>query len=614
MSIIPTLSLIASQAPAPMPSEQVLQANTAAIVVVIVIFVVMVLLVISGRKKKQPEPAEAAEAPRVESAAAPQLKLPASKESFEPLPTAAEPHKAESRAGEAKKAEAKAAEPEPEEEDEGEVEAAWELAEDEAAAEALAKAEEAVKKAEAKKQEAEERAREKAREAEDKRKEAAEKTREAEAKRKAAEEALARAADEESRKKAEQSAAEAKAAAEQQKKVEQEARAEAARAAEARDKAIKEAAEKAKAEAKAAAEAEARAKAEAKRKEAEAKAKAEAEARAKAEAEEAKKREAEAKAKKKEKPVEDEGPAKTLKDGLGKTRKEGFIAKLSGLFAGKQIDQDLLDEVEEALFTADIGVRTADRLLSAVREALSKKELKDESKVWEVLRGEAFKILEGAQSGGKVSPPKPGEPFVTMVLGVNGTGKTTSIGKMAHKLLAEGKSVTLVAGDTFRAAATEQLEHWARRVGAPCIKGKEGADPASVVFDGVKKALEDKAEFVLVDTAGRLHNNVNLMEELKKVRRVMGRAIEGAPHEVLMVLDATTGQNGIAQAKQFKDATDVTGIILTKLDGTAKGGVVLGVCDELKIPIRFIGIGERVADLRVFDPKEFVDELFAPPA
>ena len=312
--------------------------------------------------------------------------------------------------------------------------------------------------------------------------------------------------------------------------------------------------------------------------------------------------------------VEAEPPAKTMRDGLGRTRKEGFIARLAGLFAGKVIDQDILEEVEEVLFTSDIGVKTSERLLNAVRDALSKKELKDESKVWEVLRNEATKILEGATAGAKPGVPKPGEPLVTMVLGVNGNGKTTSIGKLAHKLVQDGKSVTLIAGDTFRAAATEQLEHWGRRVGAPVVGGKEGADPSSVVFDGVKKALEDKAEFVLVDTAGRLHTNVNLMEELKKVRRVMGKAIDGAPHEVLMVLDATTGQNATSQAKMFKDATEVTGIVLTKLDGTAKGGVVLGICDELKIPIRWVGVGERVADLRAFDAREFVDELFQPPS
>ena len=564
----------------------VLAANTTAIVLVSVVVLLILFLVIAARRKAAPkvevEPTKELGAP------ARPKQMPASKEVFDdaPLPP-------------------KKPEPPPTEGDaEGLVDSAWELGDDDGAPSLLA--EKARSEAEAKA-----RAEDKTREAEAKKREAEDRAREAEAKQRAATEAAAKAdaeQDETKKREAGKAAAEAeaqaRAAAEQQRKAEQEARAEAARAAEARDKAAKEAAERAKAEAKAAAEAEAKAKAEARRKEQEAKAKVEAEAKAKAEQEEAKNRPK----------AEDEGPAKTLKDGLGRTRKEGFIAKLSSLFAGKQIDQDLLDEVEEALFTADIGVRTADRLLKAVREALSKKELKDANKVWELLRAEAQKILEEATKGAKVGVPKPGEPFVTMVLGVNGTGKTTSIGKMAHKLMAEGRSVTLVAGDTFRAAATEQLEHWARRVGAPCIKGKEGADPASVVFDGVKQAVDAKAEFVLVDTAGRLHNNTNLMEELKKVRRVMGRAIESAPHEVLMVLDATTGQNGITQAKLFKDATDVTGIILTKLDGTAKGGVVLGVCDELKIPIKWIGVGERVADLRAFDPKEFVDELFSPPS
>ncbi|TNF27153.1 MAG: signal recognition particle-docking protein FtsY, partial [Deltaproteobacteria bacterium] len=348
------------------------------------------------------------------------------------------------------------------------------------------------------------------------------------------------------------------------------------------------------------AEAEAKAKAEADKKKAEAEAKAKAEAEAKAKAEAAAQAEAE------------ETPH-TMRDGLGRTRKEGFIARLGGLFSGKAIDQDLIDEIEEVLFTADIGVRTADRLLGSVRESLSKKQLKDEAKVWSVLHDEASRILADAAANTKASDPKPGEPYVTMVLGVNGSGKTTSIGKLAHQLVGQGKKVTLIAGDTFRAAAAEQLEHWGRRVQAKVYRGKEGADPASVVFDGVRGALDEQADHVLVDTAGRLHTQVNLMEELKKVRRVMGNAIPGAPHRVLMVLDATTGQNAINQAKLFKDATDVTGIVLTKLDGTAKGGVVLGVCDELGIPIDFIGIGERVADLRTFDAGEFVDELFRPP-
>lgn len=313
-------------------------------------------------------------------------------------------------------------------------------------------------------------------------------------------------------------------------------------------------------------------------------------------------------------PTKEEEPApRTMKDGLGRTRKEGFIAKLGSLFKGRQVDASLLDEAEEALFTADIGARTAERLLGAVREALGKKELQDEQKVWEVLRAEGQRILDGGGQNVKAPEPAPGDPRVVMVLGVNGTGKTTSIGKLAHRFLGEGKKVLLVAGDTFRAAATEQLDHWARRVGAPIIKGKEGQDPASVVFDGVKAGVEQKVDIVLVDTAGRLHNNTNLMEELKKVRRVMSKAIPTAPHEVLLVLDATTGQNAVTQARLFKDATDVNGIILTKLDGTAKGGVVLGVCDELKIPIRWVGVGERVADLRAFDAREFVDELFQPP-
>ena len=310
---------------------------------------------------------------------------------------------------------------------------------------------------------------------------------------------------------------------------------------------------------------------------------------------------------------EDEGAPKSLRDGLGRTRKEGFIARLGGLFAGKAIDQDLIDAIEEVLFTADIGVRTADRLLDSVRESLSKKELKNEAKVWSVLHDEASRILADAAANASASTPKPGEPYVTMVLGVNGSGKTTSIGKLAHQLVGQGNKVTLIAGDTFRAAAAEQLEHWGRRVNAEVFRGKEGADPASVVFDGVRGSVERGADHVLVDTAGRLHTQVNLMEELKKVRRVMGNAIPGAPHRVLMVLDATTGQNAINQAKLFKEATDVTGIILTKLDGTAKGGVVLGVCAELGIPIDYIGIGERVADLRGFDSSEFVDELFRPP-
>ena len=313
----------------------------------------------------------------------------------------------------------------------------------------------------------------------------------------------------------------------------------------------------------------------------------------------------------KEVEAEVETPA-TMRDGLGRTRKEGFIAKLGNLFKrGKPIDEDLMEEVEEVLFTADIGARTADRLMSGVRTALSSKDMKDIDKVWTSLREEALAILSGPQPAPKIAESG---PTVVMVLGVNGTGKTTTIGKLSNRLNSEGKKVILVAGDTFRAAAAEQLEHWGRRVGVEVYRGKDNQDPASVVYDGVRHGLEQKCDYILVDTAGRLHNNTNLMEELKKVRRVMGRAIDGAPHEVLLVLDATTGQNAVVQARQFKEATEVTGIVLTKLDGTAKGGVVLGVADELKIPVRWIGIGERVADIRQFDAKEFVDELFQPPS
>ncbi len=591
------------------PDLPILGANTTAILIAVGLVLFILLLLFTGKKKGGAAAIEVDERKKLDAEPEARPKsMPASKEVFAPLPPS-EPVKAT-------KAAAKVVAPEPEEGEQGEDgedelaegEIPWELLEDGDPRKVAGKkpaAQKAEKKVEQKKVE------------QKKAEPAVVEAPRPELKKDAEKVAEVKPLDGETeeQKKARLDAEKAR------KKAEEERHAEAARQAEARDKALKLEAERVKAEAKAAAEAEAREKAEARKREAAAKA----EQDQKKKAEDDKKKADELKAKpskdskdKDKKPeaglnkLEIEEPAKTLRDGLGRTRKEGFIARLGSLFAGKQIDQDLMDEVEEALFTADIGIRTADRLLQAVKDALSKKELKDASKVWDVLRAEAQKILEGA-AGKPIVQPKPGEPMVTMVLGVNGTGKTTSIGKLAHKLIADGRRVTLVAGDTFRAAAAEQLEHWARRVGAPCIKGKEGADPASVVFDGVKQAVEEHAEFVLVDTAGRLHNNVNLMEELKKVRRVMGRAIESAPHEVLMVLDATTGQNGITQAKLFKEATDVTGIILTKLDGTAKGGVVLGVCDELKIPIRWIGVGERVSDLRAFDPKEFVDELFAPP-
>ncbi len=301
---------------------------------------------------------------------------------------------------------------------------------------------------------------------------------------------------------------------------------------------------------------------------------------------------------------------KTLAAGLEKTR-GGFMARLSALLSGPQVDEKLLAELEEVLFTADIGVKTATALLAQAREKVRKKEASDPARLRAALRDEVERIVtlpSGAGPDG-LTPPA-ARPHVIMVVGVNGSGKTTTIGKLAAKLQAAGRSVLLGAGDTFRAAAGEQLEIWAERVGAPCVRGKDGADPASVCFEAVKEGVGRGAEVVICDTAGRLHTKAPLMEELKKVKRVIGKAAEGAPHEVLLVLDSTNGQNAIAQARQFHEALGVTGLVLTKLDGTAKGGVVIGICDELKLPVRFVGVGEKVADLRSFDPREFVEALF----
>ena len=318
-------------------------------------------------------------------------------------------------------------------------------------------------------------------------------------------------------------------------------------------------------------------------------------------------------------PEEDKGPdlllppGKSVGEGLAKTRETGFVGRLGKLFAGKQVDESLLDQIEEVLFTADIGVKTSQKLVDALRGALSRKELSDSGKVWGHLKRQAREILEGAGEF-KSLEAQPLEtstqPWVVLVIGVNGAGKTTTIGKLAHHLIADGKTVTIGAGDTFRAAAVDQLEVWARRVGAEIIRGSEGADPSSVLFDAITRAKEVGSDVVLCDTAGRLHTNVNLVEELKKVRRVISKAHTGAPHEVLLVLDSTNGQNAIQQAHAFGEALNVTNIALTKLDGTAKGGVVLGISDELKVPISWIGMGERTEDLKPFDSSDFVDALF----
>jgi fused signal recognition particle receptor len=296
-----------------------------------------------------------------------------------------------------------------------------------------------------------------------------------------------------------------------------------------------------------------------------------------------------------------------LKEGLAKTH-QTFVNKIDQLVVGKRkIDDDLLAELEEALITSDLGVKTTQTLLDSLTVSLQGKEFEDPGLLKKSLKEEIFRILSPLEKPFDLASAR---PFVIMVVGVNGTGKTTTIGKIAQKLRGEGKSVLLVAADTFRAAAIEQLEIWGERVGCEVIKQKGGADPSAVVFDGLKTAQSRHFDVVLVDTAGRLHTKINLMEELKKIKRIMTRETPGAPHEVLLVLDATTGQNAIAQAKIFTQAVGITGIVLTKLDGTAKGGVLIGISGELKIPLRYIGIGEKADDLREFNARDFVEALF----
>ncbi len=299
-----------------------------------------------------------------------------------------------------------------------------------------------------------------------------------------------------------------------------------------------------------------------------------------------------------------------LQERLGKTR-DSLVHRLDSLFLGKkEIDDQLLDDLEEILITADLGVATTMELLDAARRSVRRKELSDPQALRRVLQERILAFLQESDRPAELVMPEQG-PFVIMVVGVNGVGKTTSIGKIAAKFVRSGQSVLLVAGDTFRAAAIDQLKIWGDRTGVEVVAGAQGADPSSVVFDGVARAVAEEYDVVLIDTAGRLHTSVNLMEELKKIKRVIGKRLAGAPHEVMLVLDATTGQNGISQAKLFHEAVGVTGLTLTKLDGTAKGGIVVNVCRELGIPVRFIGIGEHVDDLRDFSPEEFVDALFS---
>ncbi|CAN5485210.1 signal recognition particle-docking protein FtsY [soil metagenome] len=295
-----------------------------------------------------------------------------------------------------------------------------------------------------------------------------------------------------------------------------------------------------------------------------------------------------------------------IRKGLAATR-GGFIAKLKAIFTGKkEINPAILEAMEEVMISSDVGVKTTQAILGRLRERLEKKELDDEAAVWTALRAEASDILGIA--GGPLKTG--GEPTVVLMVGVNGVGKTTTIGKLATRAKEENKKVMLAAGDTFRAAAVQQLEVWGKRVGAEVVKGKDGADPGAVAFDATTKAREAKVDFLFVDTAGRLHTKAPLMDEIKKVRKTINKAYEGAPHETWLVLDATTGQNALTQAAMFKDAVDLTGLVLTKLDGTAKGGVVLGICDELKVPVRYIGLGERAEDLRELQAEECVEALF----
>ena len=301
------------------------------------------------------------------------------------------------------------------------------------------------------------------------------------------------------------------------------------------------------------------------------------------------------------------GLLERLATGLKKT-KDGLVGRIDALVLGKrEIDADTLEELEEILITSDIGVKTALELIRSLEQRLGRNELKDGEALRAALKEEILNRLTPHHRKLEIAGR---HPFVLLVIGVNGVGKTTTIGKLASRFSASGKRVLLAAADTFRAAAAEQLVVWGERSGVDVIRHKEGADPSAVVFDACKAALARDVDILIVDTAGRLHTKVNLMEEMKKIRRVIDREIPGAPHETLLVLDAATGQNALSQARLFKESAHVTGIALTKLDGTAKGGIVVAVSHEFALPVRYIGVGEAIDDLRDFDPQEFADALF----
>lgn len=302
----------------------------------------------------------------------------------------------------------------------------------------------------------------------------------------------------------------------------------------------------------------------------------------------------------------------TLDKGLSKT-KEGVFSKLARIVAGKsQVDENILDDLEEVLITSDVGVETTLRIVDRIEKRVARDKYINTNELNSILREEITALLteNDVEDAGEFSVPEGKKPYVIMVVGVNGVGKTTTIGKLAYQYKKRGNSVYLGAADTFRAAAVEQLMIWGERVGVPVVKQKMGADPASVAFDTLSSAKANNADVVIIDTAGRLHNKLNLMNELTKIKKVMEKIVPGAPHEILLVLDGSTGQNAFEQAKQFTAATEVNELAITKLDGTAKGGVVIGISDHFKIPVKYIGLGEGMEDLQVFRRKEFVDSLF----
>ncbi len=300
-----------------------------------------------------------------------------------------------------------------------------------------------------------------------------------------------------------------------------------------------------------------------------------------------------------------------FKDGLVKTR-DNFSNKINDLVSRyRTVDEDFFEELEEILIQADVGFETVMELVEELKMEVKKRNIKDPGDVQSVISEKLIEIYESGEENLNTLNIQEDALTVILFVGVNGVGKTTTIGKLAHKFKSEGKNVLLAAGDTFRAGAIEQLEVWGERVGVDVIKQAEGSDPAAVMYDAVQAARSRKVDILLCDTAGRLQNKVNLMKELEKIKRVIEREIPGAPHEVLLVLDATTGQNALVQAKTFKEATDVSGIVLSKLDGTAKGGIVLAIRNEMNIPVKFVGLGEKMDDLQVFDPEKYVYGLFS---